>query len=189
MLLTFSQKSSFLTFNSFFSFSFVLSRLSTVLINTPMSQMLSSIFRSFIFVTLLRGMGEYFWVHKLLIKFEQKLNLVSSGGPNTTSLQNFLSPSYLLQPEFLAQNIFLHIQTIPTIIFTGTHYPQFIYMVKMIGSSTGVSFILGLPLYSFSWANQNSKLEDLINQSSQRRWIRAGWGKPMLWDHNTWFQS
>lgn len=142
MLLTFSQKSSFLTFNSFFPFSFVLSRLSTDLINTPMSRILSNNFRSFISVSLLRGMGEYSWVHKSAHKIWTEVKSSFLGRAEHTSLQKFLPPSYLLQPEFLAQNIFLHIQIVPTITFTGTHYPQSFYMLKMIGSSTGVSFIL-----------------------------------------------
>lgn len=108
-----------------------------------------------------------------------KLNLVSSGGPNTASLQNFLPPSYLLQPEFLAPAIFLHIQIFPTIIFTGTHYPQSFYMVKkkkkkMIGINKGASFILGLSLYVALVRQIKTQHRKNYNPSCQCRGNRAG---------------
>lgn len=120
-----------------------------------------------------------------------KLNRVSSGGPNTASLQNFLLPSYLLQPEFLAPAIFLHIQIFPTIIFTGTHYLQSFYMVKkkMIGISKGASFSLGLSLYAAFVHEIKTQHWKSYSQSCQSRGNRARWGKRMPWNQSTWFRS
>lgn len=139
MLLTFSQKSSFLTFNSSFFPSPLFSLLFTVLINTPMSQ--SNNFRSFISVSLLRGVGEYFWVHTSAHKIWIEVKSCFLGRVKYSQFKEF-SSSFLPPTAWIPGTKYLPAYSNHSNHnFTRTLYPQS-YMAKMIGSSTGVSFIL-----------------------------------------------